>query len=77
MFLCKWKCKKNISETLQKYYSKGYKESFQMIFCIIAWNVLGKFWQHFGGFNVLKVHFKKCYCQVLQSFPEVFLGNFL
>ena len=124
----KLKMSKNISETLQKYFTKGYKETFQKDFlyhclkyyekvwkrflgkmflwnwkrnkifpkpcknisqkvirkpfknisCIIAWNVLAKFLQRFGrGFNIVKTHFKKCYCKVLQIFLEIFLANFL
>ena len=67
------KCKINISETQQKYFTKGYKETFQKDFLYYCLKCFSKVAHRFGhGVDIVKTHFKKCYCKVLQSFPETF-----
>ena len=57
----------------------------------ISWNItkrfqkppgkdffISLFLERFGrGFDIVKTHFKKCYCDVLQNYLEIFLAKFL
>ena len=78
MFLWNWKCKQIFPKPCKNISRKVIRKPFKNISCIIAWKVLAKFSQHFWyGMDIVKKHFKKCYCKVFQSFSEIFLANFL
>ena len=63
---------------LTKIFTEGYKETFQKGFLYHCRNDLANFSKCFEhDHDVVKKHSKKCYCEVLQSFPEFFVANYL
>ena len=67
---------KNISESLEKYFTKGFKETiqpFEKIPCMIAQNGLAKFSQRFEhDHDVVKKHFKNVTARFYKAFPKFF-----